>query len=35
MFTDNWALRVGPRDEGGFVKDWIYTNRTVKAPVTF
>ena len=35
MFTDNWTLRVGPRDEGGFVKDWLYTNRNVKSPVTF
>jgi endoglucanase len=35
MFSDNWALRVGPRDEGGFVKDWLYTNRNVKAPVSF
>ena len=35
MFTDSWTLRVGPRDEGGFVKDWLYTNRTVKSPVTF
>jgi endoglucanase len=35
MFSDNWTLRVGPRDEGGFVKDWLYTNRNVKAPVAF
>jgi len=35
MFSDNWTLRVGPRDEGGFVKDWLYTNRNVKSPVTF
>ncbi len=35
MFTDNWTLRVGPRDEGGFVKDWLYTNRNVKSPVAF
>jgi hypothetical protein len=30
-----WVLRVGPREEGGFVKDWLYTNRNVKSPVTF
>jgi endoglucanase len=35
MFTDSWTLRVGPRDEGGFVKDWLYTNRNVKSPVAF
>ena len=35
MFGDNCTLRVGPRDEGGFVKDWLYTNRNVKAPVSF
>jgi endoglucanase len=35
MFTDSWTFRVGPREEGGFVKDWLYTNRNVKSPVTF
>ncbi len=35
MFTDSWTLRVGPREEGGFVKDWLYTNRNVKPPVAF
>jgi endoglucanase len=34
-FDDNWNLQVGPREEGGFVKDWLYTNRNVKSPVTF
>jgi hypothetical protein len=34
MYTDNWTLRVGPREEGGFVKDWLYTNRNVKSPIT-
>jgi hypothetical protein len=31
MFTDSWTLRVGPHDEGGFVKDWLYTNRPTLA----
>jgi endoglucanase len=35
MFSDNWSLLVGPREEGGFVKDWLYTNRNVKSPTTF
>jgi hypothetical protein len=35
MCTDNWTLRVGPREMGGFVEDWLYTNRNVKSPVTF
>ncbi len=35
MFGDNWTLLVGPREEGGFVKDWLYTNRNVKSPIVF
>ncbi len=35
MFSDNWSLLVGPREEGGFVKDWLYTNRNVKSPIAF
>lgn len=34
-FDNNWNLQIGPREEGGFVKDWLYTNRNVKSPVTF
>ena len=34
-FDDNWNLQVGPRQEGGFVKDWLYTNRNLKSPVAF
>lgn len=34
-FDNDWNLKVGPREEGGFVKDWLYTNRNVKSPVKF
>lgn len=28
MFTgNNWTLRVGPREMGGFVKDWMYNHQ--------
>jgi hypothetical protein len=28
MFTgNNWTLRVGPREMGGFTKDWLYQYR--------
>ncbi len=36
MFTDgangSWVLMTGQDNMGGFVKDWLYTNRAVKAP---
>jgi len=25
MFDANWNLLLGPSQEGGFVKDWLYT----------
>jgi endoglucanase len=34
-FDNDWNLQVGPRQEGGFVKDWLYTNRNVKSPIPF
>jgi endoglucanase len=27
MFGPSWALKVGPREMGGFVKDWMYQKR--------
>jgi hypothetical protein len=27
MFQGEWVLRVGPREEGGFVKDWLYAKK--------
>jgi hypothetical protein len=27
MFNNDWTLRIGPDEMGGFVKDWLYTKR--------
>jgi endoglucanase len=32
MYDSNWNLLVGPEQEGGFVKDWLYTHRTMNQP---
>ncbi len=32
MYDANWNLLVGPEQEGGFVKDWLYTHRTLNQP---
>jgi endoglucanase len=32
MFDGSWNLLVGPQQEGGFVKDWLYTHRSDNQP---
>jgi endoglucanase len=32
MFDASWNLLVGPEQEGGFVKDWLYTHKDQNQP---
>jgi hypothetical protein len=32
MFDGSWNLLVGPDQEGGFVKDWLYTHKSLNQP---